>query len=234
MAALNEQFHSDIIQYSDRIGGIIKYPKTLHLPDSPSREEFKPYTPYKFFEGSDLVITEKLDGANVGFDRKGLFSRSGSTPSHSQFDRLKALHGDIRWQLPDDIVFFGEWCEAIHHFKYRRLSALAVDRLFIFGIYEKVSKEFLSWSDTVYITNAMGLNHVPVVAYSDDYRSFLDLRENLGMLLDRSSSLGYDKEGLIVRKVAPFSIDDFSANVAKYSVNFAKGDVIEQGYERQP
>lgn len=211
----------------------MKYPKTLHLPDSPSRKESAFFTPYKNFEGTDLIITEKLDGANVGLSRRRLFSRSGETPKHSSFDRLKALHAAIRWRLPANITYYGEWCEAIHHFKYTRMSHDTTGRFFVFAIYDSYSEEFLSWSDTVYISKVMGLITVPPLAFSNEFKSFSDLRDSLYKFLDEPSALGGEREGVVIRKVNAFPVREFQNSVAKYAVNFSKGDVIEEGYTRQ-
>lgn len=211
----------------------MKYPKTYHLPQSPGHDPEKPITPYKFFEGNDVVITEKMDGSNVGLCRDRVFSRSGDVPTHPSFDRLKAFHAQIRWHLPEDIIFFGEWCEAVHTYRYNRFNQDALgDGLLIFAVYEIPTGEFASWSEVEYLSYAMGLETVPIIAQRDYFSSFSSLRRFLPTMLEDTSVFGEKREGLVIRNVGAFHINDFNQNVAKFTHASKKGEHFGKNYER--
>ena len=68
---------------------------------------------------TDVVITEKLDGGNVCLESEDVFARSHEgPPSHPSFGELKALHSTLKYQIPQDVQVFGEWCLAIKSLEY--------------------------------------------------------------------------------------------------------------------
>ena len=78
----------------------------------------------------EVVITEKLDGANICFEADGVFARSHSgPPTHASFDLLKAKHAQIKHLLAPDYQVFGEWVFAVHSLAYDKLPGY----LFLFG-----------------------------------------------------------------------------------------------------
>lgn len=106
-----------------------KYPRTYHLPDSPSAtKDDRRLDTYDHFLNVPVILTEKMDGSNVAMTDEHLFARShNGPPSHPSFSRLKALHSVLKSQIPPNYTLYGEWCEAIHTLRYDEIDQ---DRLF--------------------------------------------------------------------------------------------------------
>jgi RNA ligase len=106
-----------------------RFPHTPHLawlgPEKPRDDKVMGESERKAFLKHELVIEEKVDGANLGFSRDGLskiqVQNRGeylSSPFKGQFARLNewlALHAnDLATALGDELILFGEWCVARH------------------------------------------------------------------------------------------------------------------------
>jgi ATP-dependent RNA circularization protein (DNA/RNA ligase family) len=105
----------------------------------------------------DVVLEEKLDGANLGFslsaDGELRVQNRGqylAEPHGGQFARLPrwlALHGsgigDVLLEHADrGLMLFGEWCAARHSLDYTRLP----DWFLLFDVLEATANRF--WSST--------------------------------------------------------------------------------------
>jgi ATP-dependent RNA circularization protein (DNA/RNA ligase family) len=99
----------------------------------------------------DVVIEEKLDGANLGLSvtSEGVLRAQNRgqylvPPFHGQFSRLGdwlASHEDRLFDaLGTNLIVFGEWCAARHSLDYGSLP----DWLLVFDIYDRIAKKF--WS----------------------------------------------------------------------------------------
>lgn len=99
----------------------------------------------------DVVVEEKLDGANVGLS----LTHDGSLraqnrgqyltePHAGQFARLPAWlaqHSEaLRTALTPNLILFGEWCAARHSLDYASLP----DWFLLFDVYDSASGRF--WS----------------------------------------------------------------------------------------
>ncbi len=75
-----------------------KYPRMPHLPWSPgATRDDQRLEDVEHFLGREIVVTEKIDGANLCLTRGDVFARTHSgRPTHPLFDQAKALHGRIR------------------------------------------------------------------------------------------------------------------------------------------
>jgi ATP-dependent RNA circularization protein (DNA/RNA ligase family) len=99
----------------------------------------------------DVVVEEKLDGANVGLslapDGSVRAQNRGqylAEPHAGQFTRLPAWlaqHGEAsRTALKPNLILFGEWCAARHSLDYAALP----DWFLLFDVYDRSAARF--WS----------------------------------------------------------------------------------------
>ena len=80
-----------------------KYPRTIHLPWSPgvSSDDIRIFD-MSHFEGHEVVVTEKMDGENTSIYRDGTHARSIGSRHHLSRDWVKALQGQISYDIPAD------------------------------------------------------------------------------------------------------------------------------------
>lgn len=184
----------------------IKYPKTYHLPWSDGRFESRDelvLEDAKGFFGTEVVVTEKMDGSNLTMYSDYLHSRSLETSSHPSFDWVKKLHADIKHLIPSGWRICGENLYARHSIHYQSLS----DYFLVFSIWNE-DNLCLSWDDTVVWADLIGLQTVPVLYY--------------GMFNEKKIRNLYpeprceDREGYVIRRSNSFFFGLFSYAVAKY------------------
>ncbi len=119
----------------------------------------------------ELVIEEKIDGANLGisFDLEGnlLLQNRGSylhLPFAGQWNKLEQwLHPkmDALFELlTDRYILFGEWCYAQHSVHYNFLP----DFFLGFDVYDKRVKKFFSTKRRNRLLKEMKIYRVPHVA----------------------------------------------------------------------
>lgn len=112
----------------------------------------------------DVVVEEKLDGANLGFslsaDGELLAQNRGqylAAPHAGQFARLPAwiaVHGDaLRDVLQPDLLLFGEWCAARHSLDYAALP----DWYLLFDVYDRDAERFWSTARRNALAQTAGL-----------------------------------------------------------------------------
>lgn len=152
-----------------------RFPHTPHLAwlgqDSPRDDKVLPAAEAQALLSADVVVEEKLDGANLGFSQ----AQDGSlraqnrgqylTESHTgQFARLPAWlaqHGDaLRNALTPDIIVFGEWCAARHTLDYATLP----DWLLLFDVYDRSAGRFWSSARRNALAASARLYTVPRIA----------------------------------------------------------------------
>lgn len=116
----------------------------------------------------DVVVEEKLDGANVGFSlaldghlRAQNRGQYLAEPHAGQFARLPAWlsqHGDaLRSALTPNLILFGEWCAARHSLDYVTLP----DWFLLFDVYDRIADRFWSSSRRNALASGAGLVTVP-------------------------------------------------------------------------
>jgi len=123
------------------------------------------------FLRQELVIEEKIDGANLGiyFDSEGnLFLQNRGSyvtlPAAGQWKKLEQWLNpkiDALFEtLIDRYMLFGEWCYAQHSVYYNRLP----DFFLGFDLYDKQEKKFFSTERRDNLFKKMGVINVPKVA----------------------------------------------------------------------
>jgi ATP-dependent RNA circularization protein (DNA/RNA ligase family) len=184
--------------------GFFKFPSTPHLAapanidirrdklmSKPEREEFLRH---------ELIIEEKVDGANLGisFDSNAdiLLQNRGSClqfPASGQWKKLEKWFTpkiEILFEsLMDRYILFGEWCYARHSVYYNCLP----DWFLGFDIYDSQEKRFLSSALRDKFFQKMHIYQVPVIA-EGRYDLF-----SLKMLISESKLGNQMAEGIYLR-----------------------------------
>ncbi|UJR27839.1 hypothetical protein I4U23_009105 [Adineta vaga] len=126
--------------------GILKFLRTGHLMNlgAATSDDFlvsfnqATHAPY-------VIITEKVDGANMGFslsaDRELLVQNRShyiTSTTHAQFRLYSILDRDN--SFPERYILYGEWLVAQHSIPYSRL----LDRFLAFDLYDRRTK---TWTD---------------------------------------------------------------------------------------
>lgn len=121
---------------------------------------------------AEVVVEEKLDGANVGLSiapngslRAQNRGQYLAEPHAGQFARLPAWlaqHGDcLRTALTSNLVLFGEWCAARHSLDYTALP----DWFLLFDVYDRSEERFWSSTRRNALASRVGLVTVPQVLH---------------------------------------------------------------------
>lgn len=134
-----------------------RFPHTPHLAwlgkGSPRDDKVLSSSEVAALLAGDVVVEEKLDGANVGIslapDGSLLAQNRGqylSEPHTGQFAHLPAWlaqHDEgLRAVLTHKLILFGEWCAARHSLDYAALP----DWFLLFDVYDRSAERF--WSST--------------------------------------------------------------------------------------
>ncbi|MDD2927133.1 RNA ligase family protein [Rhodoferax sp.] len=121
---------------------------------------------------ADVVVEEKLDGANLGFSlspdgelraqNRGQYLHA---PHAGQFARLPdwlAVHGDklrteLALHMQSNLMLFGEWCAARHSLDYDRLP----DWFLLFDVYDRTQGRFWNTARRNALAATLSLSTVP-------------------------------------------------------------------------
>lgn len=191
-----------------------KYNRTFHFPFSPgATNDDKIATTMDSLIGVPIVLTEKMDGSNTSLENKGCFARThAGAPTHKSFDSLKALHGDIGFQIPEDMQLFGEWCFARHSIAYDALPGYFM----MFGIRELDSTEpfWYAWEEVEFWAEFFELPTVPVL-FKGTVQYEYQLKELVESFMNQPSACGGIREGVVARVQREFKDDEFSTCIMK-------------------
>lgn len=181
-----------------------KFPSTPHLvllgAVDVRRDKVMSESERNEFLRHELVVEEKVDGANLGisFDDEGNIRTQNRgaylhLPSTGQWKKLgewlAPRTNALFEQLADRYILFGEWCYAQHSIVYDRLP----DWFLGFDIYDKGTTGFFSCTRRDEIFREIGISQVPKVD-----RGHFTLSE-LSELLSRSQLSDNPAEGLYLR-----------------------------------
>lgn len=182
---------------------LMKYPKTMHLPFSPGlTNDDRVIKSLEYLEGHEVIITEKKDGENTGMLRDHIHARSLDSKNHPSRNWVKALHGQIAHEIPEDFIIFGENVFAQHSIAYNNLKTY----FFVFSIWER--GVVLSWDETEAYANMLGLHTVPVLWRGIwNEAAVKELADNL----DHTT-----QEGIVVRRADRIRAGEWKRKVAKW------------------
>ena len=184
-----------------------RFPHTPHIAwlatGEPREDKVMSPEDAELLLAGDVVLEEKLDGANLGFSvsvdglllaqNRGQYLRQ---PFHGQFARLcpwLVAHEDKLFDaLGSQLVAFGEWCAACHSLDYEKLP----DWWLVFDIYNRATRQF--WSTARRNAWAADLGLVTVPRLHAGHVDLGQLREwvNTKQSKFRKGNL----EGLIIRR----------------------------------
>lgn len=180
----------------------IKYPRTFHLPWSPgATSDDKIHSDLGFFEGQEVVVTEKMDGENTTIYADGTtHARSMDSAAHPSRSWVRAFAAGVGPNLPDGWRVCGENLYAQHSLAYEDLPSYFLG----FSLWNE-HNICLSWSDTVDFFAELGIEPVQEL-----YRGIWDEEKIRGLVP------GEKREGFVVRLAGSFSYEDFAQAVAKW------------------
>lgn len=184
-----------------------RFPHTPHLAwlgqGAPRDDKVLAVTEVEALLSSDVVVEEKLDGANLGFSLSAegdlLAQNRGqylAEPHAGQFARLPAwisLHRDALLDvLQPSLMLFGEWCAARHSLDYGALP----DWFLVFDVYDRDTGRFWSTPRRNVLAETAGLATVQEI-----FRGRTSLPE-LTQLVATAPSRFRDgpMEGIVVRR----------------------------------
>lgn len=184
---------------------IVKFPRTPHLEGSALQpgDEDVPRMHRRALEG-EVVVTEKLDGINIGlrFDELGkpwLFSRAHFVGSEPWFDRLKGqIAANARAcfeRLGPRFVVYGEWLFARHTVFYDSLPAY----FFVFDAFDLDEQRFLGTNERAALLDGLGFVEAPVV-WRGAGRELPEVEELLGRSRFASAGLRDTFDALIAAR----------------------------------
>lgn len=168
---------------------IRKYPRTPHLEGSRLQAGDFDLSQVKFSEiaGKQLVVEEKIDGANcgIGFDSLGnlrLQSRGHyliGGPREQQFALFKQWTNEHAKSLYDCLgdryLMYGEWMFAKHTLFYNRLPSYFLE----FDVFDTLEDLFLCTDQRRKLLSSLPINSVPV-RHEGTLESASTLHELLG------------------------------------------------------
>lgn len=184
-----------------------KHPRTYHLTYSRQRTaDDKTLKSEKQFEGKEVVVSIKFDGENTSLYRDSIHARSLDYGPHPSRSRIRALHAQLRWDIPDHMRVCGENLFGKHTIKYHNLPAFFM----VHSIWDRGWS--LSWDETKEWSALLGLLTVPEL-----YRGIYD--DKLVRSLYTSTYAGDPVEGFVVRLTSRFPMSKFRMSTGKYVHN---------------
>lgn len=184
--------------------GLVKYPRTYHLPWSPGiTDDDRIMAGVDCFMGKRVVVTEKLDGENTTLYRDNIHARSFEPERHISRSWVKNFWSTIRHDIPQGWRVCGENLYAKHSIFYENLESY----LFGFSVWNE-KNVCLSWDETKEWFDLLGIISVPVLFDGVFDEGIIKSLWNDGM---------YDStEGYVVRVADSFSFGSFRNSVGKF------------------
>lgn len=186
------------------------YPRTPHLPWSPGASsddvrltDLTDLTDLAGPTGSEVVVTEKLDGENTTLYADGLHARSLDSAHHPSRGWVKALQGRIGPRIPTGWRICGENMFARHSIPYEDLAS----HFYGFSVWD--GDTCLDWDRTVAFLRDLGIPTPPVL-----WRGVFDARAERTLRALRLDT-GH-QEGYVVRPAGEHPAAAFGRRVAKW------------------
>lgn len=208
-----------------------RFPHTPHIawlaPGAPRDDKvLSPEEAQKLLAG-EVVIEEKLDGANLGFfigpdgtlraQNRGQYLLPPFTGQFAQLGRWMDAHQDRLFDaLTESLMVFGEWCAARHSLDYDRLP----DWWLMFDVYDLEAGRFWSTARRDELAETLGVSVVPCL-----YRGRITLAQMTDWTFGVASCFRQgNAEGVIVRNQNAMWLDkraklvrpDFTQSIAQH------------------
>ena len=196
----------------------MKYPRTYHLPWSPgatSDDKRLQDGWFDFYKGKEVVFTEKLDGENTAMTHYDVYARSHGAPTRSPWSRnLWDPSDGLYWKIKQSIglneTVYGENLYGEHSIHYDCLS----DYWHMFAAND--GNVWYSWDDVAEFAKMLNVPHVPLLHHCVLHQEG-EVKEIIDELMKHTSFYGLcGREGIVMRVVDSFRIDEFPNYVCKY------------------
>ena len=190
---------------------IPKYPGTPYWPWSPAtgRDEDVHPDPARFV-GEAVVVTEKLDGGNTLLHAGKVYGRSVAAPSTSQWMAMVKKHH--AWKVNDpDVYLYGEDIYGKHSIEY---EPVAENETFHAFALRYGDDSFAAFAEMEAYAKDREVPVVPVL-FRGCFRSVAEIREFVNQAHSEPSTLGREREGIVVWMAQRFPASEFRANVCK-------------------
>ena len=188
-----------------------KYPRTSYWPYSPAgpRDSDDMAEAERFTE-RPIVVTEKLDGSNILLHRGELYARSVAAPSTAKWLGMVRKHH--AWKVTDPEVFlYGEDIYGVHSIEY---DPVPEDRTFYaFGL-RFGDGSFGSFHEMTEYAASCSIPVVPVL-FEGTFDSVQQASDFVSEAHAEPSTLGGEREGVVLRVAAGFPAADFKRSVCK-------------------
>lgn len=151
----------------------------------------------------DVVVEEKLDGANLGISishdgelrvqNRGHYLQGPYTGQFARLNQWLEIHQDALFDaLSESLIIFGEWCAARHSLGYDQLP----DWWLAFDVYDRSSHRFWSTERRNVLASHIGTATVPKL--HEGHVSAQQLRR--WVMEDHSRYKSGTLEGLVIRR----------------------------------
>ena len=183
-----------------------RFPHTPHLawlaPGSPRDDKVLSMDEAEKLLAEEVVIEEKLDGANLGFSigpdgalrvqNRGQYLLPPFTGQFAQLGKWMDAHQDRLFDgLTGSLMVFGEWCAARHSLNYDRLP----DWWLMFDVYDRDAQRFWSTVRRNELAALIGVNVVPRL-----YQGRISIVQLKAWMFGKASLFRQgDAEGIVVR-----------------------------------
>jgi len=157
---------------------------------------------YDLQTGTGNFFANGILAHNSSLARTYMHARSLDSANHPSRNWLKALHGTIKHELPENFIICGENCYAEHSIHYSNLPTY----FFVFNIWERSRR--LSWDNMVEYCNILGLQTVPVL-----WRGIWDITKvrEITDALDTSK-----QEGVVIQVTRSVAASEWKKCSAKF------------------
>ncbi|OKJ01854.1 kinase [Streptomyces sp. CB01249] len=198
------------------------YPRTAHLPWSPgATSDDVRMTDLAALAGTEVVVTEKLDGENTTLYADGLHARSLDSAHHPSRTWVKALQARVGARIPQGWRICGENMFARHSLAYDALES----HFYGFSVWD--GDRCLGWDRTVEFLRSLGIPAPPVL-----WRGVFDAKALRAVKPDTGR-----QEGYVVRPAASFPAALFGRVVGKWvrpghvvtDTHWMHAEVVENG-----
>ncbi len=189
----------------------MKYPRTPYWPYSPQvgvRDDTVHPDP-EYFVNREVVVTEKLDGSNVMLHRGQAYGRSMAGPSTNKWMAMVKKHH--AWKLTDsDLYLYGEDIYGVHSIAY---APVREDETFYAFALRDVT-HFHSVNDLLRFAHRRRILSAPVL-YRGTFASVADIHDFFETAHAGASTLGGEREGVVMRVTERFPAEEFARHVCK-------------------
>lgn len=182
-----------------------KYPKTLHLPDSPGLQADQCHVNLDQFKNQEIVITEKMDGENTTMYRDHIHARSIDSKYHPSRDWVKGFHGQIKHMIPEGWRVCGENMFAQHSIHYDNLPSYFLG----FAIFNE-RNIMINWNLTLIWFAVLGITPAPIL-----YDGLFDAMQT-GIKDWTTCWFPDSKEGYVIRITDSIKFEDFQKYTGKW------------------